>query len=62
MITQLWSSVAQWLARRARDPAVAGSIPATAHVVTAWGKQFPFIFLRPPVCKMGSRQYAVEMY
>ena len=24
-------SVAQWLARRTRDPAVAGSIPTTAH-------------------------------
>ena len=26
-------SVAQWLARRTRDPAVAGLIPTTAHVV-----------------------------
>ena len=36
-------SVAQWLARRTRDPAVAGSIPTTAHVVIALGKQFTYI-------------------
>ena len=36
----LKGSVAQWLARQTRDPAVAGSIPTTAHVVIALGKQF----------------------
>ena len=35
--------MAQWLARRTRDPAVAGSIPTTAHVVIALGKQFTYI-------------------
>ena len=35
--------MAQWLARRARDPAVAGSIPTSAHVVIAIGKQFSYI-------------------
>ena len=30
--------MAQWLARRTRDPAVAGSIPTTAHVAIALGK------------------------
>ena len=28
---------------RTRDPAVAGSIPTTAHVVIALGKQFTYI-------------------
>ena len=35
--------VAQWLARRAGDPAVAGSMPTTAHVVITLGKQFTYI-------------------
>ena len=35
--------MAQWLARRTREPAVAGSIPITAHVVIALGKQFTYI-------------------
>ena len=35
-----WGSVAQWLARRTRDSAVAGPIPTTAHVAIALGKQF----------------------
>ena len=33
-------SVAQWLRRRTYDAGVAGSIPTTAHVVIALGKQF----------------------
>ena len=36
----LWGSVAQWLARRTRDPVVAGLIPTTAHDGTALKKQF----------------------
>ena len=35
--------MAQWLARRTRDPAVAGSIPTTASVAIALGKQFTYI-------------------
>ena len=35
--------VAQCLAHRTRDPAVAGSIPTTAHVVITLGKQFTYI-------------------
>ena len=35
--------VAQWLARRARDQEVAGSIPTTSRVVIALGKQFTYI-------------------
>ena len=36
----LQGSVAQWLARRTRNPAIAGSIPTTGHVVNALGKQY----------------------
>ena len=39
----LMNGKALWLARRTRDPVVAGSIPTTAHVVIALGKQFTFI-------------------
>ena len=35
--------MAQWLAWWTRDPAVAGSIPTTAHVVITLGKQFTYI-------------------
>ena len=45
------NSVAQWLARRTRDPAVAGSIPTTAHVVIALGKQFTYISSVHPSAK-----------
>ena len=44
--------MAQWLARRTRDPAVAGSIPTTAHVVNfALGKQFTYISSVHPSAK-----------
>ena len=43
LLLLLVGSVAQWLARRTRDPAVAGSIPITGHVVIALGKQFTYI-------------------
>ena len=51
-------SEAQWLARRTRDPAVAGSIPSTAHVVIALGKQFTCISSVHPSAKLvpGYRQ------
>ena len=42
-LTLLSSSMAQWLARSTRDPAVTDSIPNTAHVVIALGKQFTYI-------------------
>ena len=41
----------QWLARQTRDPAVAGSIPTTAHVVIALGKQFTYISSERPSAK-----------
>ena len=44
-------SMAQWLARRTRDPVVAGSIPTTAHVVIALGKQFTYISSVHPSAK-----------
>ena len=44
-------SEAQWLARRTRDPAVAGSNPTTAHVVIALGKQFIYISSAHPSAK-----------
>ena len=34
------SSVEQWLVHQTHDPAVAGSILTTAHVVNAFGEQF----------------------
>ena len=43
--------MAQWLARPTRDPAVAGSIPTTAHVVIALGKQFTYISSAHPSAK-----------
>ena len=39
----LWGSGVQWLARWTHDPAVADSIPTTAHVVIALEKQFTYI-------------------
>ena len=36
--------MAQWLTRWTGDLAVAGSIPTTAHVVIALGKQLTYIF------------------
>ena len=47
----LLGSVAQWLARRTRGPAVAGSIPSTAHVVIALGKQSTYISSVHPSAK-----------
>ena len=41
----------QWLARRTRDPAVAGSVPITAHVVITLGKQFTYISSVNPSAK-----------
>ena len=57
-IVQLWGSVAQWLARRTCDPAVAGSIPATTHFVIALAKQFTYISSVHPSAKWvaGHRQ------
>ena len=51
-------SVAQWLVRRTRDPAVAGSVPTTAHLVIALGKQFTYISSVHPSAKWvpGHRQ------
>ena len=43
--------MAQCLARRTRDPAVADSIPTTAHVVIALGKQFTYISSVHPSAK-----------
>ena len=40
-----------WLARQTRVPAVAGSIPNTAHVVIALGKQFTYISPAHPSAK-----------
>ncbi|GFS13597.1 hypothetical protein ElyMa_006726100 [Elysia marginata] len=53
-ISCMWSSVALWLGRPTCDPAVAGSIPTTRHVVTALGMQFIHIFFSPPTCEMGT--------
>ena len=47
----VYGSVAQSLACRTRDPAVAGSIPITAHVVIALGKQFTYISSVHPSAK-----------
>ena len=46
--------MAQWLARRTRDPAVAGSIPTTAHVVIGLGKQFTYTRLQNGYPAIGS--------
>ena len=43
--------MAQRLARWTRDPAVAGSILTTAHVVIALGKQFIYISSVHPSAK-----------
>ena len=43
--------MAQWLACWTRDAAVAGSIPTTAHVVIALGKQFACISSVHPSAK-----------
>ena len=56
-LSYLGGSMAKWLAHWTRDPTVAGSIPTTAHTVIAFGKQFTYIFLCPPVYKMGARQF-----
>ena len=47
----LWGRVVQWLARRTRDPAVAGPTPNTAHVVINFGKQFTYISSVHPSAK-----------
>ena len=54
----LWGSVAQWLVCRTHDPAVASSIPTTAHVIIALGKQYTFISSLHPSAKWvpGHRQ------
>ena len=43
--------MAQWLARRTLDPAVADLIPTTAYVVIALGKQFSYISSVHPSAK-----------
>ena len=50
--------MAEWLVRQTRDPAVAGSITTTAHVVIALGKQFTCISSVHPSAKWvpGHRQ------
>ena len=53
--------MAQWIARRTCDPAVAGSIPTTAHVVIALEnclqqEEEEEEEDSTPVCKMGTRQ------
>ena len=42
--------MAQWFARRTRDPVFAGWIP-TAHVVVALGKQFTYVSSVHPSAK-----------
>ena len=58
----VWGNMTQWLAHRTHDQAIAGSIPVTAHAVAALEKQFIYIFLNPPICKIVNRHWAVEMY
>ena len=43
--------MAQWLARRTRDPTVVGLIPTTAHFAIALGKQFTYISSVHPSAK-----------
>ena len=54
----VWGSMAQWLARQTCDAVVVGSIPPTAHVVIALGKQFTFLSSVDPSVKrvLGHRQ------
>ena len=56
----LYGSVAQWLACRTRDPAVAGSFPNTAQVVITLGKQFTYISSVHTVCKTGTRPFQLK--
>ena len=53
-----WGSMAQWLARQTSDAVVVSSIPLTAHVVIALGKQFTYIPSVGPSVKwvLGHRQ------
>ena len=48
---KLKGSMAQWLEHQTRGPAIAGSIPTTAHVVIALGKQFTYISSVHPSAK-----------
>ena len=56
--------MAQCLARRTRDPAVAGLIRISAHVAIALGKQFTYISSVHPSAKWipGYRQLKCIVY